>query len=494
MRERYEQLKNIEEARRCLIAWKTALKDKETGRQSLKELKEDFLEEPEILLSLLKAEDAKTRKNAALVLGAVGTGECKEALLAAYQAEEQYFVKSAYLNGLKGYDCAEDTEFLRERRRELLGMERSPETEKHIREELEALNSLLSPYEAAKRRRFVGLSRPADVILTTWKDYRQVTADEITRGTVTLLGSGVRVKEGDLEELLSVRTFRELLFCLDVEEVSPENAGELLASSNLRELLKSSFSGGAPWKFRIECRGRMNLEERSAFTKRLADELMQKTGGTLLNDVSDYEAELRLVEKKSGAFLPLLKLPGLPDHRFSYRRRSTAASMQPALAALLVKLAEDWMEEGARVLDPFCGVGTLLLERNYRKHADTLYGVDSFGPAIEGARENAAVAGVPAHFVNKDVRSFRHEYLFDEIITDMPSQGGKRTSRDVEFLYRVLFEQAGTLLKSGGMIFVYSHDRGFAKRQLRECGGMKLEKEWRISEKEDAWLLAVRRL
>lgn len=140
----------------------------------------------------------------------------------------------------------------------------------------------------------------------------------------------------------------------------------------------------------------MSLSERSLFTKKLADGLMLESGGTLLNDISDYEVELRLIEKKSGGFLPLLKFSNLPDRRFAYRRKSIAASMQPALAAILMELAKPYQKEKARVLDPFCGVGTLLFERNYALHADTLYGVDVFGQAIQGARENAAAAGIPA--------------------------------------------------------------------------------------------------
>ena len=42
------------------------------------------------------------------------------------------------------------------------------------------------------------------------------------------------------------------------------------------------------------------------------------------------------------------------------------------------------------------------------------------------------------------------------------------------------------------MILAYVHDRGYAKRRIREIPGMKLEQEWRISEKEDTWFLAVR--
>lgn len=488
----YEKIKNGEELRESLSVMRGVLRDKKEGPAAGLWLDERFEEEPEVLLSLLKSEDAKIRKNAALVLGLLGRDECRDALLAAYEKEEQRFVKSAYLLALTGCDCEERLDFFKERRRILLGEKRTAENDKHLREELEALNGLISEYETAKRRRFVGMEEPVDVILTTWKDYRDLTAQQITRGQVSMMGSGMRVREGELSELLSIRTWRELLFCLDVEEISRENGVKELADSNLRELLKRHYEGGAPWRFRIECRGKMNLEERSRFTKKLADGLMMETGGTLLNDTSDYEVELRLIEKKSGGFLPLLKFSGLPDRRFAYRKHSVAASMQPALAAMLVELAKPYLKENARVLDPFCGVGTLLLERNYAVHADTLYGVDLFGPAIKGARENAAIAGMPAHFINKDIRDFRHEYKFDEIITDMPGEGKNRTAHDVEYLYRVLCERAEELLNPGSLLFLYAHDRGYAKRYIRETRGLKLQKEWRISEKEDTWFLAVR--
>ena len=65
------------------------------------------------------------------------------------------------------------------------------------------------------------------------------------------MGSGMRVKDGDLKELLSIRTWREMLFCLDIDEISRENAAKELAASNLRELLKRYYEGGAPWQFRI---------------------------------------------------------------------------------------------------------------------------------------------------------------------------------------------------------------------------------------------------
>jgi len=488
LKEYFEQIKENQDVRQNLIAAKAALKDP----KELAELRSLFAAEPKVLLSRLADEDAKVRKNAALILGTVGTEACREALLAAYHEETQRFVKSAYLTALKGCDCSGCLEAFTKRRRELLEEARTPETEKHLREELEALNALILKYEAPCLHSFTGYEVPADVILTTHRNYREQTAEQVTSGQTVLLKAGVKVLRADLRELLPVRTYRELLFCLDrKEELTKENAARELTDSNLLALLKELHTGEGPYRFRIECKSKMTLEQRSAFTKKLASGLELLTKGQLVNSTSDYEAELRLIETRTGGFLPLVKLYTLPDKRFSYRKNSVAASIHPAQAALLMALAKPYLRENARVLDPFCGVGTMLLERNYLVHADTLYGVDFYGPAIKGARENAEIAKVPVHYVNRDFFSFTHEYRFDEIVTNMPVKGKSCTGHELDFLYGKLFDRAEELLNSGGRLFLYSHDRSFVKKQLREHKAMELLREWPINDREESWFFAV---
>lgn len=486
LREYYEQIGRGENVRPNLIAIKTMAKEPET----LRALGELFERDPQILLGGLQQEDAKVRKNAALLLGMLGTDNCKEALLAAYQKEETRFVKGAYLTALKGCDCSGQVEWLKGQRRELLAQERTPETEKHLREELTALNALIGQYERPGRHRFVGGWR-ADVILTTHRNYREETARQVA-GDKIPLKAGIKVPGADPLELLSVRTFRELLFCLDVQELKEETAAEQLAASNLVQLLENFHKGDGPFFFRIECKSRMNLEQRSAFTRKLADRLQTLTKGQLENSTSDYEVELRLIENRDGGFYPFLKMCTLPDRRFSYRRNSVAASIQPSLAALLMELARPWLLENARVLDPFCGVGTMLLERNYLVHADTLYGVDYYGPAIQGARENAEIAHVPVHYVNRNFLDFTHEYRFDEIVSNLPVKSRGLTGHELDFLYEKLFDRAEELLTDGGCMFLYSHDKTFIKKQLREHKCMELLKEWQIHDREESWFFAIR--
>jgi len=75
---------------------------KETNKKNeLLDLIDDDSELINGMKQLLDSEDAKTRKNAALLMGDLEIDEFCDSLFKGYQAEDQMFVKSAYLNALK---------------------------------------------------------------------------------------------------------------------------------------------------------------------------------------------------------------------------------------------------------------------------------------------------------------------------------------------------------------------------------------------------------
>lgn len=76
----------------------------------------------------------------------------------------------------------------------------------------------------------------------------------------------------------------------------------------------------------------------------------------------------------------------------------------------------------------------MLIERDIAQPAREKYGIDIFGPAIEGARENASLAGEKINFIHRDYFDFKHDYLFDEIITNMPVRGDSRAVRWMHFM------------------------------------------------------------
>ena len=77
----------------------------------------------EEIISLLSHEDAKTRKNAALLLGDLQIQSALTALKESYETETTLFVKSSYLTALSKLDVTELLDFFKARREELLAKE-----------------------------------------------------------------------------------------------------------------------------------------------------------------------------------------------------------------------------------------------------------------------------------------------------------------------------------------------------------------------------------
>lgn len=481
IKQRYDGLRTAENPRKELISIKQELKEESAKAEWKEALQGNY----DNFFCFLEHEDAKVRKNAALILGELKAEGAAEKLFQAYQKETQRFVKSDYLTALSQFDYASFLTELEGRLAELEQYQPAENEEKHVREEIMALRKLVSKEKLRKRPVFCGYQEEYEVLLTTGKVHQEVTKRQIKRGQALLLKSGVRVKTKDIQELLAIPTYRELLFLLNVRTISPqpEEGAQALAESNLLSFLEKAHGKEETWYFRLGVQGKMSLEKRSDFARRLAFSLEKKTAGRLKNSTSDYEVEIRLMEKSDGTFLPLVKLYTWKEERFSYRKNTVAASIRPEQAAVAAALAKPYLEEQAQILDPFCGVGTMLIERNRVCPARVMYGIDIFGKAISGARENTALAGQKAYYINKDFFEFTHEYLFDEIITNMPERG-KKDKGEHDSFYGRFFEKAAEVLRENGKMILYSSERNFIKKQLRLRKEFVLLEEYHMDEKE----------
>ncbi len=442
--------------------------------------------------SFLMHEDAKTRKNAAQILGQLALPDTAEALFAAYEREDKLFVRSAYLQALGAFDCRAYSGRLRERYAQLCATPVGEEEKKHIREEIKALEKLLHKLDGGKKHKFTGYDKEYEMILTTHPNFREVTLSQLGGRKSSVISLGVKVKTSAIREILEIRTFREILFLTNAKkhiEPDPQAVADALFESDLTEMLGAMHEGEWPFYFRIELKGG-DAGNRGDFIRRMASCIEEKFERKLINSTDSYEIEIRLLVNKDKTLFPCLKLYTIPMRRFSYRKCASALSMHPVTAALLMRLAAPYLKEGAQVLDPFCGVGTLLIERDFLVPAGDMYGVDSFGEAILGARENARAAGMNINYINRDIFDFTHKYLFDEIVTDMPVRG-KRTKEEQDQFYGRFFEKAASLLREQGVIVMYSGENGFVKKYLRLRKDFYLKKEYCIREKEGYYLFII---
>ena len=86
-----------------------------------------------------------------------------------------------------------------------------------------------------------------------------------------------------------------------------------------------------------------------------------------------------------------------------------------------------------------------------------------------------------------------HDYLFDEVITDMPFQMGHVTEEEIYGLYLGFFGCIAGFLKEDGIIILYSRNRGFV-RPLAARNGFSVLKEYEISKKEGTYVFILNRI
>lgn len=448
----------------------------------------------EKLVALLKHEDPKTRKNTALLMGDLGSQDFLDPIYQAYQAEQQMFVKSSYLSAMKNFDYREYAEPLKQRMNELSSQTMAVEEEKHAMAELRELSSLVVTIEGVKMHEFQGHNRAYDIILLTNRNFQNITIEKLMelepKAQVKEFGAGVMAHVNHLNWTEEIRTYQELLFVvkgMTTCPMDPEQAAETIINSELLPFLMEGHEGNPPFYFRIEFKSKMELDKKSVFSKKLAAQIEKLSERKLINTTSQYEIELRLIENKEGGCNLLVKLFTLKDERFQYRNEVIPTSIKSINAALTVALAKKYLVENAQILDPFCGVGTMLIERHKAVRANTTYGIDLQGDAIEKAKKNTEAARQIIHYINRDFFDFKHEYLFDEIITNMPFRIGRKTEEEIYEIYVSFFLSARKCLKAKGIVILYSHNKEYIDK-LAGKNGFRLLEAFEISMREGTWV------
>ncbi len=445
------------------------------------------------LLSFLDSEDAKTRKNAALLIGDLGIQQAADELYAHYAKETTRFVRAAYVTALANLDVSDKLPQLEVQLYELSKMEQTSENSKHIQEEIRALRKVMIRYKGIVHHEFKPTKKNYRLLLITNKTQREFIHRTISIPNSKVHPIGVEIESEDLISVMQLRMYRELVFPIGGKDFISNNpliAAEQLYQSNLMELLESLHEGEGAYYFRIECKSSMSLDERSDFSKKLSAKLERISEGKLINSPSDYEIEIRLIANREGKFFPCLKVFTIKDNRFAYRKNVIASSIHPSTAALIMELALPYLKKNAQIIDPFCGVGTMLIERDIKVPSKEKYATDIFGEAIEKGRENARFAGEKINFINRDFFDFKHQYKFDEIITNMPLKG-KRTKEEMDVLYGRFFEKAKDILVSDGIIIMYTNEIGFVKKQLRLRNEFRLLQENCMQTKNEFYLLII---
>ncbi|WP_097025471.1 methyltransferase domain-containing protein [Clostridium peptidivorans] len=427
----------------------------------------------------LKHSDPKVRKNVCSIIGEIGDSEYLEPLYSSYASEEQLFVKSSYILAIGNCGGVLDAERLTKILEDLTIKEKASEDksgnikdEKHINEEKRALTRAIAKLSPRVKHEFIGFKNPVPMILTTMNDHFQTTLMDLNEKLIKgqLVTEGIYINEKDFKKIYRCRTFYETLFplesCTDLELDYKSIATEII-NADIVNFLNQCHAGDRnnPFWYRVEFKTMDHNRERSEFVKNLSRELDEISGGNLKNSPSSYEVEIRIVEKNNLCSV-FIKLYTLKDNRFDYREKDLPTSINPVTAAIVMKSIARWLKPNAKVIDPFCGVGTMLIERAKLKDFQTLTGVDIFNTGITYAAINSELANVKIELIAEDILEFSSRDLFDEMISNMPFESKAGASGFNKKLYSEFVNRIPSLVRPGGMAFLYTVEKNLLKQNL----------------------------
>ena len=224
-------------------------------------------------------------------------------------------------------------------------------------------------------------------------------------------------------------------------------------------------------RYRIELRG--YTRDRRKLIAALAQALPGQ------NTPSAYDAELRVDCHMDRADL-YWKLWNVADGRYPWRQRTVSASLHPATASCLARYAMKFEKRPRpRVLDPFCGCGSLLFARESLGPCRVLVGVDKSGSAVESARVNARAGKSRASFVTKDALRFEAREGFDLILSNLPFGHRVGSHEDNTRLYDQFVRRLPSLLSPGGTAVLYTMEYTLLKTCLSRAKGLVLREQKR---------------
>ncbi len=449
------------------------------------------------LSGLLSHDDPGIRKLAAVVMGELSLDIFAKSLVLALHSEEKIYLRESYLKALSSMNYRPFISELKERLsliRESLTA--SGDEARNLIDEYHAVDDLVVSEEGWELHSFVP-SGQYEMVLTSDRSLIELLEEELAGIPKKRHPGGLAVKTDRFDKVFCCRLYKELLFIIpgvSVLSPDPSEASKALLDAGIVSFIEKMHDIPGPFYFRVELR-KEEEKAAAAFEKKLAFELERRSGLLLVNSTSHYEMEIRLIKDREGRYNPLLKLFTRDDRRFSYRKESVSASMQPWQGALMVAAAREHLRPNARVLDPFCGVGTLLFERNIIMKTPSLTGVDIFGDAIDKSKRNLKAfeqmtgedTGRRYTFITSDFEDYESNTGFDEIITDLPFVTGKRTIGEIDSLYQKFLKRADAMLRQGGVILMFTRHAELIDRHLDRQNYVVLKKH-RLSGNDAPWL------
>ncbi|NXA12796.1 THUM2 protein, partial [Sapayoa aenigma] len=210
------------------------------------------------------------------------------------------------------------------------------------------------------------------------------------------------------------------------------------------------------FSFRVSCRCS------GAIAKLLTSQEIGRAIGIALMKQCGWHADLRdpdleifvhLNDIHSVVGIPLFRLP------LANREYIKTAGLRSTVAWAMASLAE--ISAGTFVLDPMCGLGTILLEAAKEWPEACYWGADLSDSQLEGADANIRTAGLldKIELLKASVKALPlPSESFDTVISDIPFGKKFKIMNDAQFLPDILQEMERVLRVGGTIVLLLSQD------------------------------------
>ncbi|KAM6433365.1 U6 snRNA (guanine-N(2))-methyltransferase THUMPD2 [Rhynochetos jubatus] len=249
--------------------------------------------------------------------------------------------------------------------------------------------------------------------------------------------------------------------CWTERKTSSEDTSK--SSSGEKPIVKEQLN----LSFRVSCRCS------GAIAKILPSQEMGRAIGVALMKQFGWQADLRDPDLEIFVHLnDIYSVVGIPLFRLPLANREyiKTAGLRSTVAWAMASLAE--IGAGAFVLDPMCGLGTILLEAAKEWPEACYWGADISDAQLEGADVNIRAAGLMdrIELLQASVKALPlPSESFDAVISDIPFGKKFKITKDTEPLPHILQEMERVLRVGGTIVLLLSQDLrkhvdGFAKR------------------------------
>ena len=208
----------------------------------------------------------------------------------------------------------------------------------------------------------------------------------------------------------------------------------------------------------------------SSVMQRLRDLLAERTG--LRPDAEEGDLVLRLRRVASGpGWEVLLRISPRPLATRPWRVCNMEGALNATVAHAMILMTDP--DPHDVILNLACGSGTLLIERLGYAPARQAIGCDTDPEALDCARQNVAAAGLQdrVQLESWDARALPlPDASVDALCADLPF-GHKVGSHEENLdLYPPILNEAGRVVRPGGLAVIISHEIRLMKSLVEELG------------------------